>query len=706
MVEVALMSEQHGAETQATKLDWALTYASAGYRALPIHTIRNGACSCGGIGCTRGNHLVASLVPNGLSDATIDVQIITAWWSKMPEANIGLATGKQSNLVVLIVGRPEGEARLTALERKFGSLPQTAVVKKGNGRHLHFAYPRGATEIKSIARPRLKLEVRGDGGYVLAPPSIEEAGQVCEFVPCDLNALPELPPWLVAFANLKVPGDTDDSVPNQGAGATDQDPEPTQRQKLLLIGLEADLWHDKDGYPFATVLINGHTESFTTKSSAFYDWLIREYGERNQIRVGSKICPLAPSAQPLKEAINALSAKAVKSPEHQAAVRVAGHDGLIYLDLGTSDWSVVEVLGSGWRIISNPPVRFVRPAGFRPLPVPIRGGSIDELRNFLNVASDADFVLIVACLIAALRPTGPYPVLVINGEQGSGKSICCRVLRRLLDPNGAELRSDTRKEEDVFLAAKNGWVLALDNLSYLRNDFSDTICRIATKGGFATRKLYFNDEEFFLEVCRPVLLNGIPPLASSRADLADRAIVISLPTMDETKRLPEEDFWLAFETAAPRILGALLDGLSGALRSYRSIKIQRSSRMIDFVKWAEAGWQALGVQPGTLESAYIANRSSAIEDAIDADLVATAIVDLVNKQGQFQGTATKLLSELEQYVLLTHRNRNWPKDATRLSGHLRRAAPLLRPRGIEITGHRTPDAARNRMIEIKRRGTK
>ena len=159
-------------------------------------------------------------------------------------------------------------------------------------------------------------------------------------------------------------------------------------------------------------------------------------------------------------------------------------------------------------------------------------------------------------------------------------------------------------------------------------------------------------------------------------------------------------------TAAPRILGALLDGLSGALRSYRSIKIQRSSRMIDFVKWAEAGWQALGVQPGTLESAYIANRSSAIEDAIDADLVATAIVDLVNKQGQFQGTATKLLSELEQYVLLTHRNRNWPKDATRLSGHLRRAAPLLRPRGIEITGHRTPDAARNRMIEIKRRGTK
>jgi hypothetical protein len=638
-----------------------------------------------------------------LIEATIDIQIITAWWSKMPDANIGLATGNVSNLVVLIVVGPEGEARLAALERKCGSLPRTTVVKMGNGRHLHFAYPRDAAEIKSIARPKLELEVRGDGGYVLAPPSIDETGQACEFVPCDLTALPELPSWLVAFANM--PGDTDDGAPNQGGGSTHQDAEPTQRQELLSIGLDADLWHDKDGNPFATVLINGHQESFATKSSAFHDWLIREYGERNQIRVGRKICPLAPSAQPLKEAINALSAKAVKSPEHQAAVRVAGNDGMIYFDLGTPEWSVVEVSASGWQIISNPPVRFVRPAGFRPLPVPVRGGNIGELRNFLNVASDADFVLIVSWLIAAFRPVGPYPVLIINGEQGSGKSICCRVLRRLIDPNGAELRSDTRKEEDVFLAAKNGWVLALDNLSYLRNDFSDTICRITTKGAFATRKLYFNDEEFFLEVCRPVLLNGIPALGS-RADLADRAIVTSLPTMEETKRRPEEDFWVEFETAAPRILGALLDGLSGALRSYRSIKIQRSSRMIDFVKWAEAGWQALGVQPGTFESAYIANRSSAIEEAIDADQIATAIVDLVNKKGEFVGTATELKSELEIYVPLTHRERNWPRDATRLSSHLRRLPPLLRQHGIEITYRRTTDTARKRMIEVRRIGPK
>jgi hypothetical protein len=181
--------------------------------------------------------------------------------------------------------------------------------------------------------------------------------------------------------------------------------------------------------------------------------------------------------------------------------------------------------------------------------------------------------------------------LIVNGEQGAGKSILSRLLRRLVDPNGAELRADPRNERDLLLAAKNGWVVALDNLSYVRNDLSDEICRIATKGAFATRSLYTNDEEFLLEVCRPVLLNGIPPLAS-RADLADRSIVLTLPTMPDSRRQSEQSFWSDFGEAAPRLFGALLDGVSGALRNGSSINLQRSPRMIDFAKWAGAGCRA------------------------------------------------------------------------------------------------------------------
>jgi putative DNA primase/helicase len=301
-----------------------------------------------------------------------------------------------------------------------------------------------------------------------------------------------------------------------------------------------------------------------------------------------------------------------------------------------------------------------------------------------------------------LRPTGPYPVLIVNGEQGAGKTVLCRLARRLIDPNGAELRNDTRDERDLLLAAKNSWMVALDNLSYVRNDLSDAICRIATKGAFATRQLYTDDEEFLLEVCRPVLLNGIPPLAS-RADLADRSIVLVLPTMPDDKRRPEDEFWADFDNATPRILGVLLEGVSGALRTYSSIKLRHSCRMLDFAKWAEAGCQALGVRVGAFEDAYRHNRSSSIEDALDADPVGTGLIVFLADKPEYEGTATELLSSLEISTSPSQRDRRWPKDATRLSSQLRRLAPLLRPRGITIDfGERSPDATRKRLIKIKR----
>jgi hypothetical protein len=430
------------------------------------------------------------------------------------------------------------------------------------------------------------------------------------------------------------------------------------------------------------VKVEGHQENFAIKSTAFRQWLTREYGERHLIRVAGRACPSAPGAQALTEAINALSAKAARGPQHDAAVRVAGHAGSIYLDLGTTDWSAVEISPAGWRTVSIVPVRFIRPPGLRSLAVPVYGGSITELARFLNFGTPGNLVLTVAWLLAALRPTGPYPVLLVNGEQGAGKTLACRVLRRLTDPNAAELRTDTRDERDLLLAAKNGRIVALDNLSFVRYDLSDAICRIATKGAFATRALYTNDEEFFLEVCRPVLLNGIPPLAS-RADLADRSIVCVLPTMPDEARRSEEEFWADFEAAAPRMLGALLDGVSGALRTYRSIKLNHPCRMMDFARWAEAGCRALGCQPGSFEDAYRQNRSSASDEALDADPVGCAVVQFMTGKEEFAATATDLLLQLEAYAP-PQRDRRWPKDATRLSGQLRTLLPLLRSRGIEI----------------------
>jgi hypothetical protein len=109
-------------------------------------------------------------------------------------------------------------------------------------------------------------------------------------------------------------------------------------------------------------------------------------------------------------------------------IRVAALDDRLYLDLGDETWRAVEIDAAGWRVIDDPPVRFRRAAGMQALATPLPGGSITALRSFLNASEDC-FVLAVAWALACLRDRGPYPVLVLAGEQGSAKSTFSALLR-------------------------------------------------------------------------------------------------------------------------------------------------------------------------------------------------------------------------------------------------------------------------------------
>lgn len=196
----------------------------------------------------------------------------------------------------------------------------------------------------------------------------------------------------------------------------------------------------------------------------------------------------APSSEALQSAVNVIEPKALfVGPDRPVFVRAGGFGERFYLDLGDELWRAVEIDATGWRVVDRPPVRFRRAVGMQPLPTPIGGGSLEALRSFLNVKSDEDFVLVVAWMVAVVRDRGPYPLLVVSGEQGSAKSTFSAVVRALLDPSGAPLRALPREERDLFIAASNGHVLAFDNVSGLPAWISDTLCRLATGGGFPAR---------------------------------------------------------------------------------------------------------------------------------------------------------------------------------------------------------------------------
>ena len=245
--------------------------------------------------------------------------------------------------------------------------------------------------------------------------------------------------------------------------------------------------------------------------------------------------------------------------------RLAKHEGAIYLDLCDEEWRAVKVTAEKWEIITNPPVKFIRPVGTRPLPLPVRDGDILELRRFVNVETDDDFRLTVAWLLCAFRPGYPHAVLVLNGEQGSAKSTTARVLRAIVDPNVAAIRNAPREKRDLIAAARNGHVIALDNLTHIPEWLADGLCCLATGIGFGSRQLYTDTDEMLIEACCPIILIGIPDLIT-RADLGNRALVVTLPPIPAGRRLPEKVFRTEFESARPRILGALLDALACGLR--------------------------------------------------------------------------------------------------------------------------------------------
>ena len=353
-------------------------------------------------------------------------------------------------------------------------------------------------------------------------------------------------------------------------------------------------------------------------------------------------------------------------------------------------------------MVENPPVRFRRAAGMQPLPVPAPGGSVETLRSFLNVQSDADFVLVVAWALAVLRNHGPYPVIVLSGEQGSAKSTFSAILRSLLDPNTAPLRALPREDRDLFIAANNGHVLAFDNVSGLPAWISDTLCRLATGGGFAVRQLYTDQDEVLFAAARPVILNGIEDTVT-RPDLADRAVFLTLEAIPEEQRRPEAELWAAFDAERPRILGALLDAAVQGLKMLPDTKLERLPRMADFALWASACETAIW-PAGTFWSAYCGNRDEAVNSVIDADPVGSAIRSLMDSRTEWVGTASDLLGALSVEIgERIAKNKIWLATARALSGRVRRAATFLRKVGIDIAFDRE-GRARTRIVHIKAGG--
>ena len=491
--------------------------------------------------------------------------------------------------------------------------------------------------------------------------------------------------------------------------------------KLIALGKDASLTYTNDGTAYATVPVasaNGDArrETCPVKGSAYRRWLSTRFytvHDGQGARDGD-----------LKDAISTLEAIALNDGKQHAVYQRIGAapDGTVYLDLADDAGRVVEICRDGtWRVIDDDdavaglPILFERSPGMLPLPVPTRGGSVDLLRAFVNFPDDDAFRLALSWAVMAFCPTGPYPILALQGEQGSAKSTTARSLRALVDPTKAPLRSPPRDEKALVVAAIKSRVLAYDNIGTVQDWFSDALCRAATGGGFSARALYTDSDEKIYEFTKPIALTGITQFVTA-ADLLDRSIVLTLPHFAGRGYRDEGVMAAAFEAARPAILGALLDAAALALRERRSL--DDPPRMADFAAWAYAAAPALGWTGDAFLAAYVGARASEAVAGLDASPVGRAIQEMMRLRVRadsaepWSGTATSLLTALNAddgtndgkgaaaRLDIDTKRREWPQQPKALGDALRRIAPSLRAAEIDVAFGRTGGGNRERFITI------
>jgi energy-coupling factor transporter ATP-binding protein EcfA2 len=368
------------------------------------------------------------------------------------------------------------------------------------------------------------------------------------------------------------------------------------------------------------------------------------------------------------------------------SIRIGGKVGELYIDVGNDANDAWCITAQGIKRVPGGPthIRLLRGAGMLPLVEPDLSTPASDFPKLLKafIPGDDDcLMLLTAWLLGCLRPEGPYPVLTISGEQGSGKSTVLRLLRRIIDPHALDMRTPPEDQRDLQAMVRNSFVLAFDNVSYISNKMSDSLCTISTgTGAQGGRALYTNAEESAVRVCRPVAMNGIPDVVE-RGDLVDRSIHVHLPRIDPKLRRDDFEFWEAFNACHAQMLGALMNAALVATQNYGNVTLAEKPRMSAFAVWAVAAEKAFGWPEGRLMQVYKSNRSSAESQMLEFHGLASALLRMMSNQKEFSGTYSELIGQLETNVGPRER---LPKTSHGFAAELKRIRPALERQGLRF----------------------
>ncbi len=671
---------------------------------------------------------------------------VAGWYTRFPDAGIAIVTGVISGIVVIDV-----EAG-----GKTDDLSATVIsCTGGGGWHFYCTHP--GVPVKNAVRIREKTDIRGDGGYVVAPPSLHQSGKRYEWAVSPQDAgFADLPSWVMdspsapqikindwdTFLAKENPEGTRNEKATRVAGkllaelskdlwegtgwlafrawnqeknipplsdeelraiwesiknAESNKPKKSENQSKNLLDMIGDmgdgieLFHNELKEPFMRIRINDHYEIWSCKNKMLKRWLAKLFWDKHG---------KAPSTDALNTALNAIEGRACfGGQQHILWNRVALHEGILWYDLADPKWRAVKITTDGWQV-DTPPILFIRHNHQQAQIDPAESGDVTAFLKFVNIKDESSKMLLLVTLIASFIPDFPHPVLVGYGSQGAAKSMCFKLLKRMIDPSSLmEMDLPNDKKELVQQLAHN-WFIFYDNLSYLPDAISNTFCRAVTGSGFSKRQLFTDEDDVIFSFKRCIGLNGIN-LVIAREDMVERSILLQFERVADNERKSEEAIYEAFNREQPKILAGIFEVLTKAMTIKPMIVIPSLPRMADFTLWGCAITEALGqiLEPAqerfnrrfTKErflAAYYENIGRQNEEVLGDDLVAIAVRSFMDEHSFWEDTPSRLLEELTTVAknqgINTDREHKWPKAANKLSKRLNELKTNMATIGIHV----------------------
>ena len=434
------------------------------------------------------------------------------------------------------------------------------------------------------------------------------------------------------------------------------------------------------------------------RSPRFRDWLIHRFQEEH-----GKL----PAYSAVREVIRTFEANAHmgSGPAHTVSLRVSATGKThgprlltptsVAIDLANEQGQSIDISPDGWEVTHNSACTFRDSRNTRPLPNPTPAESskladLSPLRSLLPLSSNDDWLRVQAWLLSALHPTGPYPILILQGPPGSGKTTAATILRTLIDPSASPFSQRPRSEREALQTAYDNRVIAIDHVTRISTQLSDSLCRLSSGAGFSLPEPCSQREPLPLALARPIILTlnddnpGAPPKRHRllrHPALADRALIANLEPIPSGQRRTEEQLWTDFEKAHPGMLAGLSTAVSTALRRLPELRLQSLPRMAGAAAWVAAAAPALGVSEQQILDAFEPDDDPGPDRDPDPNEsepeVRELVRDIARLRQPWSGTATDLANELPADV-------RGPSAAT-LSWQLRKAVPALARDGIEVT---------------------